>query len=85
MNTLTKFYLVVIMIIAVSLFSRATPQVQAQEPVPFSEGMPFSQALDLGKQGSYAMFQDKEGFLWFATYSGLVRYDGAEINIEEGA
>ncbi len=70
MKTLTKFALVIIMlIVSVPLFSIAAPPMHAQEPVRFSDEMQFSPVINVGKQGGYSNLQDKEGFLWSATWS----------------
>ena len=39
----------------------------------------FEKAFDLGAEGSLSCIQDREGFLWFATRGGLIRYDGYDI------
>lgn len=44
------------------------PQVLRFERIGMNEGLPQSTVSEI--------FQDREGFLWFGTWDGLVRYDG---------
>lgn len=57
------------------LFILATRLVLGQSTTTFNysleEGLPSSE--------TYQVYQDKEGFIWFATDNGIVRYDGKEM------
>jgi signal transduction histidine kinase/ligand-binding sensor domain-containing protein len=55
------------------LFSVTTLSAQTLTRYNYSveEGLPSSEAYDI--------FQDKEGFMWFATDNGIVKFDGKEM------
>ncbi|MCH7517046.1 MAG: hypothetical protein IIB08_08005 [Bacteroidetes bacterium] len=63
-----------LLIILLIFFTHAAVLSQNEEPrfihLPLDKGV----ALDL----TYAMMQDHEGYLWFGTMYGLVRYDGRD-------
>ena len=40
----------------------------------------FEYAFDIGGEPSFAIIQDRDGFLWFSSFfNGLVRYDGTAV------
>jgi ligand-binding sensor domain-containing protein/two-component sensor histidine kinase len=67
-------YQIRLAIILLILIMQTAVQSQDEEPrfirLPLDKGV----ALDL----TYAMIQDHEGYLWFGTMYGLVRYDGRD-------
>ncbi len=53
--------------------------VQAQEPIVFFERLSLEQGLS--HNTVFSIVQDKNGFLWFGTQSGLNKYDGHSITV----
>ena len=55
----------------------AQPQDYVFERLTITEGLPENSALDI--------VQDRQGFLWFGTKNGLVKYDGYALTIYQPA
>ncbi len=53
---------------------------------PPEQGYKFKYAFDIGGEPSFAVIQDRDGFLWFSSFfNGVVRYDGSGTKkIKEG-
>jgi Two component regulator propeller len=60
------------------LLVAATGFSRAQHPVTVSR---LSIANGLSNNSVRCIYQDKRGFIWFATYDGLNRYDGREFRV----
>jgi ligand-binding sensor domain-containing protein len=47
-----------------------------------AQQLKFDFALDIGGEPSFAITQDRDGFLWFGSFfNGLVRYDGTNVKL----
>ncbi len=51
----------------------------AQMPAPDFRNITVDDGLS--HSSVYSILQDKQGFMWFGTYDGLSRYDGAEVAV----
>jgi len=56
-----------------NLFGQSNAATSLQPPYYFQEQLAQDLVLDI--------LQDDQGFMWFATSNGLIRYDGAELKI----
>ena len=65
-----KLYIKILLLVALFLGSSAA---WAQQDFMFFDTLP-EDYLPSGEVSS--LYQDREGFLWIATYDGVVRYDG---------
>jgi hypothetical protein len=64
-----KHSLLILLVISVSRLSSQEP---AWKNVSIKDGLPSSEV--------YHVFQDKKGFIWFATDAGVCLYDGEKVN-----
>ena len=64
---------VIILSVLIHYVSASQPIIPRFETLGVNEG--------LSQNSVYAIYQDKEGFMWFGTADGLNRYDGEEIKI----
>ncbi|MBT3601733.1 MAG: response regulator [Candidatus Latescibacteria bacterium] len=47
-----------------------------------AEKLKFELAFDIGGEPSFAIMQDRDGFIWFGSFfNGMVRYDGANVKL----
>lgn len=67
-----KFLLLLQVYILFSIYSWGTPLPPIEE-INFT---PLKNLIQLPTNEVRNLFQDKEGYIWIATYNGLVRYDG---------
>lgn len=62
------------------LISFCSPLVSAQAPDNYVDYLNLTSENGLPSDEVYHVVQDKEGFLWFATDNGVVRYDGSKLD-----
>lgn len=72
-----KFLLLLQVYILLSIYSWGTPLPPIEE-INFT---PLKNLIQLPTNEVRNLFQDKEGYIWIATYNGLVRYDGYSTQI----
>lgn len=72
-----KFLLLLQVYILFSIYSWGTPLPPIEE-INFT---PLKNLIQLPTNEVRNLFQDKEGYIWIATYNGLVRYDGYSTQI----
>lgn len=61
----------------VSVLGWGAPNI-SKEYINFS---PLRNLIQLPTNEVRNLFQDKEGYIWIATYNGLVRYDGYSTKV----
>jgi ligand-binding sensor domain-containing protein/signal transduction histidine kinase len=77
-NTEMKAHVVLKTLVMLALLASAPRPAQAQERVP-EKDLSFAHlttADGLSQNRVFAILQDRQGFMWFATRDGLNRYDG---------
>ncbi|HYE78934.1 MAG TPA: two-component regulator propeller domain-containing protein, partial [bacterium] len=61
--------------------SVACAQTSRNEPLPHYQFQRLTVADGLPENSITSLIQDRQGFLWFGTPNGLVRYDGREVKV----
>lgn len=72
-----QHFLLFLMLIIISTLGWGTP-VNTKGPIHFS---PLKSLIQLPTNEVRNLFQDREGYIWIATYNGLVRYDGYSTQV----
>jgi ligand-binding sensor domain-containing protein/serine phosphatase RsbU (regulator of sigma subunit) len=67
--------------IALIFLMLMTGSLQGAEKSARNDGaLKFQYAFDIGGEPSFAIIEDRDGFLWFSSFfNGLVRYDGTSV------
>ena len=72
LNRLLSKYLIIVALISSNLLSGQNQSVRFNH-LDVEDGLP--------ENTIRAILQDSEGFMWFATWNGLCRYDGYEFKV----
>lgn len=74
LNRPTRIFLLVCMaILLTAACAHAVPPQLRFEQMSIEEGLP--------QQSVHSVLQDRQGFMWFATHGGLVRFDGYRMTV----